>query len=134
MAKTRERTKGRQSVRTSFAGIPRRVMESEDFRSLSGNAVRLLLWMSYQYKGKNNGDLAATHTLAQSWGIGGKQTLVKALKELQMRRLISMTRQGKFTNPGGRCALYALTWLPVDECLGKELEIGPTRTPLRTEW
>lgn len=134
MATTRERAKGRQSGSKSFAGIPRKVMESEDFRSLSGNAVRLLLWMSYQYKGKNNGDLAATHTLAQSWGIGGKPTLVKALKELQMRRLISMTRQGKFTNPGGRCALYALTWLPVDECLGKELEIEPTRIPLRVDW
>lgn len=134
MAKTRERSKGRQSGRTSFAGIPRQVMESEDFRSLSGNAIRLLLWLSYQYKGKNNGDLSATYKLAQRWGIGARETLVKALRELQEKNLIARTRQGKFTNPGGRCSLYALNWLPVDECLGKDLEVEPTTRPKRVDW
>lgn len=134
MAITRERTKGRQSGRRSFAGIPRHVMDSDDFRYLSANAVRLLLWLAYQYKGNNNGDLSATHTQAQSWGIAGKATLTKVLGELQARRFLVLTRQGKFTNPGGRCALYALSWVPIDECPGKHLERDATRRPDRLDW
>jgi hypothetical protein len=45
--------------------------------------------------------------------------------------MIIKTRQGIFMNPGGRCGLYALTWLPIDECQGKKLEINPTITPPR---
>jgi len=41
------------------------------------------------------------------------------------------TRNGRFINPGARCALYALTWQPVDECIGKKLEISATKTPPR---
>ncbi len=45
--------------------------------------------------------------------------------------MIIKTRQGFFMNPGGRCALYALTWLPIDECQGKKLEVNSTTTPPR---
>ena len=41
------------------------------------------------------------------------------------------TRTGQFTNPGGVCALYAITWQPIDECKGKKLHVAPTNTPPR---
>lgn len=134
MALSREKAKGRKDGNKSYAGIPRHVMKTTDFRNLSGNAVRLLLWLAFNYYGKNNGDLSATHTQAKEWGLAGKDTLAKALKELMASRMITRTREGMFTNPGGKCALFALTWLPIDECPGKDLTVGPTRTPPRTDW
>jgi len=82
-----------------------------------------------QYRGNNNGDLSASFTQAQKIGIGSKTTLAKALRELQDAGLVIRTREGYFTNPGGRCALYALAWLPIDECPDKDLEVKPTVTP-----
>jgi len=118
------------SATGSFAGIPHRLMETDDFKVLSGSALKVLMMLLYQFRGKNNGDLSATATMARKWGIGSDQTLSKALKELQRANLIFQTRIGMFLNPGGRCALYALTWLSIDECNGK-LDCKPTATPLR---
>jgi hypothetical protein len=105
-------------------------METDDFRLLSGSALKVFMMLLYQFRGNNNGDLSATAKMARKWGVASDQTLCKALKELQHANLIFQTRVGMFLNPGGRCALYALTWLPVDECKGK-LDVGPTSTALR---
>lgn len=113
-----------------FAGIPRIVMESEDFRQLSSSAKVALLVLAYQYRGQNNGDLTAAASELRKWGVRSKITAQKAVQELLAANLIIRTREGRFQNPGGRCALYALTWQPVDECGGK-LEIRPTTTPPR---
>lgn len=114
----------------SFAGIPRIVIESRDFKELSHTGKVLLLLMAYQYRGKNNGDLSAAPALLKGWGISSKTTISKAVQELVERNLIIRTREGRFLNPGGRCALYALTWKPIDECQGK-IEVSPTLTPPR---
>jgi hypothetical protein len=105
-------------------------MDSDDFRALSGGALKVLLGILRQYRGANNGDMSATFTQAKSWGIGSKATLVKALDELQCCSLIIKTREGKFIRPGGCCALYAISWRPIDECEGK-LEVSATVTPPR---
>jgi hypothetical protein len=105
-------------------------MDSEDFRALSGGALKVLLGLLRQYRGSNNGDLSASLGQAQGWGVNSSSTLAAALKELQERNLIIRTREGRFTKPGGCCALYALSWQPVDECAGK-IEIGATITPPR---
>ena len=133
MRSAREKATGK-GIGMSFAAIPRWVMRSEDFRSIGGNATKVLIWLVCEYRGKNNGDLSATFSQAKEWGIKGKDTLARALKELLKAGLIVRTREGTFLNPGGRCALYAVTWLPVDECPGKDLEIQPTRGPLRQAW
>jgi hypothetical protein len=111
--------------------IPHLVMDSDDYRKLPPNAIRLLNAFVYQYRGKNNGDLTAAFTYMQDFGFRSKETLHKAIVQLLDARLITKTRQGFFMNPGGRCALYALTWLPIDECQGKNLEVSPTNTPQR---
>ncbi|WP_457788334.1 hypothetical protein [Pseudomonas sp. PL-6] len=105
-------------------------MDSEDFRALSGGALKVLLGLLRQYKGTNNGDLSASFTQAKDWGMNSRTTLAKALRELQECDLIRCTREGRFIKPGGCCALYALTWKPIDECGGK-LEVSPTTTPPR---
>ena len=114
-----------------FAGIPRIVMDSPDFQSLTGGGVKLLLELARQYTGKNNGDLTTAYSILKDRGFKSKDTITRAKDELLRLNLIVCTRSGMFTNPGGRCALYALTWQPVDDCSGKQLEISPTRTPSR---
>ena len=131
MGRNRERTKGRKDAPGGFAGIPRHVMDHPDYRSLSGNAVKALMMLAYQYKGKSNGNLTAAWSVAQKYGFRSEPTLCRAIKELVTKRMIIRTREGRFLNPGGRCALYALAWKPIDECPGKGLEVGPTTTPPR---
>ena len=125
------RIKNKKPHVRSFAGVPRVVIESEDFKRLPGNASKLLLILAYQYRGHNNGDLTAAYSCMQRFGFRSKQTLSNAIKSLLNANLICKTRDGLFLNPGGRCALYALTWQPIDECPGKRLDTGPTTTPPR---
>jgi hypothetical protein len=128
MTKTRKTKSG--SVKGHIR-IPHIVMDTDDYRNLPPNAVKLLNALVYQFRGKNNGDLTAAFTYMKDFGFKSQETLTKARDSLLEAGLIVKTRQGQFMNPGGRCALYALTWLPIDECSGKQLEIGPTNLPWR---
>jgi predicted transcriptional regulator len=114
-----------------FNGIPRVVMLTNDYRGLHGNAVKLLMALIHQYRGNNNGDLTAAFSVMQNWGFKSKETVANALQALQDAGLIMRTRTGRFMNPGGVCALYAITWQPIDECPGKNLEVKSTRNPPR---
>ena len=129
MARRRHKAKGRAEAGT-FALLPHAVMDSEDFRSISGSALIVLMSLLRQYRGSNNGDLSAEFSRIKQWGVGSKSTLAKALLELQERNLILRTREGRFMKPGGCCALYALTWQPIDECDGK-IEVAATATAPR---
>ena len=75
-----------------------------------------------QFKGSNNGDLAAAWKLMEKRGWRSKETLHRAKRELLEKGFIVTTRQG------GRhvCSLFAVTWLAIDECSGK-LDVAPTR-------
>ncbi|RRV57547.1 hypothetical protein EGJ08_18245 [Stutzerimonas stutzeri] len=106
-------------------------MQSPGHRALSFVARVVLQELMVQLKKNNNGDLSATRTMAREWGIGSDNTLRGALKELEAAGWIIQTRSSLFSRHGARCALYALSWLPIDECPGKDLEVGPTRAPLR---
>src|SRR5690554_388039 len=130
-ASRRENFKRKAGTR-HFAGIPDVVIESDSFRELSANAVRLLLLFAYQYRGNNNGDLSAPLSFTENWGILSSATLSKTLKELQAANLILKTRDPtrNRSSPHGQCALYALTWQSIDECKGKH-DCNPTRTPPR---
>lgn len=129
MARNRLKSKGRSESGT-FALLPHKVMDSEDFRALSHSALAVLMCLLRQYNGHNNGDLSAEFSRATTWGIGSKSTLAKALVELQARNLILRTREGRFMKPGGSCALYAITWQSIDECDGK-LEVPASVTAPR---
>ena len=125
MARTSPKAKGRKE-RGSFAGIPKVVMRHPDYIALSPNAKNLLLEFAFQFNGYNNGNLNAAWSNLNKRGWKSKTTLSKALKELLASNFIILTRTGYFQNPGKRCALYALTWRPINECPGKDLEVKST--------
>lgn len=127
MAKPR---KGKHHIKGGFSGIPRMVMDHPDYINLSGNAVKLLNELARQYRGSNNGDLTTSYSILKSRGFKSKGTIERNRNELLNAKLIIKTREGRFSNPHGVCALYALSWQPIDECNGK-LEIASTNTPPR---
>ena len=125
------RRKTKTGSKRGHIRIPHIVMDNDDYRNLPPNAIKLLNALVYQYRGKNNGDLTAAFTYMQHFGFKSKETLHRAIRQLLEAKMIIKTRQGFFMNPGGRCALYALTWLPINECQGKKLEVNSTATPPR---
>ena len=127
---SRRKIKGRAEKGT-FTLIPHAVMDNRDYVKLSYKSVKLLLDLAYQYRGKNNGDLTAAFSILRQRGWKREATIGAAIKELIAANLIIRTREGYFQNPKSRCALYALTWQPIDECKGKDIEISPTITPPR---
>ena len=116
----RERFKGRRDSGT-FMRIPTAVLDSPNFRALSHKAKALLLDIGARYSGHNNGDLAAPWSWMRERGWKSKDTLQRALVELQHYGMIEKTRQGGLHEPN----LYAFTWLAVDSCKGR-LDVAPT--------
>ena len=111
-----------------FLHLHRALLDCDDFISLKGNSIKLLIDLGRQYNGFNNGDLCATLSVMRKRGWNSNQQLTKALRELLKRELIIQTKQGGL-NLGPN--LYAITWQPIDECNGK-LEVSPTQVPLRS--
>jgi hypothetical protein len=109
--------------------IPVEVLTSEACRTLPSYAVRLLLAIAAQYRGKNNGDLAMTRTTARAFGVLSQGHLVEGISALLARGLIQKTRQGG-KKPLGPC-LYAVTWQQIDD-LGGKIECGPTTCAANT--
>lgn len=128
-SKKRARVKGREGL-GRFVAIPHSVLEHPDYQKLTGAAVKILLAMLTQYNGRNNGDFTLALSVMKSFGFNSSDTINSAKKQLLNHGLIIETRPGQFTNPGGICALYAVTWQPIDECHGK-LNTAPTSTPPR---
>lgn len=129
-SRRRERVKGRREM-GRFISIPHCVLDSPDYARLSYKSKALLVDLVYQYNGSNNGNLTVAFTVLKKRGWVREATIFNAIKELLEANLIIKTREGKFQNPHSRCALYALTWQPIDECIGKDLDVDPTQTPPR---
>lgn len=126
MARTRTKTKGRREGH-SFAGIPHAVLKTRKYASLSAWAVKLLVDVTAQYTGRNNGDLQASWSCLREQGWRSKGTLDAALKDLEAVGFIVRTRQGG----RNQCSLFAVTWAPIDECLDKrtkltKIDVRPT--------
>ncbi|APZ42928.1 hypothetical protein [Acidihalobacter ferrooxydans] len=125
----RQRATGRRES-GSFAAIPHAVLKTRKYASLSAWPVKLMLDLVAQYTGKNNGDFTAAWSVMREKGWNSKGTLTRALDELAAVGFIRLTRQGG----RHRCALYAITWQPIDECLDRrtrkpKLDVMPTKTP-----
>lgn len=104
-------SKGRKES-DSFLALPRALINSNNFSSLGGNAVKLLIQIGALHNGRNNGDLSAAFSELQLKGWRSKETLNNALKELLDKGFIFKTRQGRFPKT---CSLYALTWKNLDD-------------------
>jgi hypothetical protein len=120
----------RHSKSVTYPGylhLHRPLLESEDFRTLKGNPLKLLIDLGAQYNGFNNGDLCSAMSVLKKRGWNSNSQITAAIKVLKERNLIMETRQGGL---GIGPSLYALTWQPIDECGGK-LDVPATRTPPR---
>ena len=61
-----------------------------------------------------------------------RSILARALDALLESNLIIKSREGWFQGEhSSRCALYAVTWLGVNECPGKGLDVKANPRPLR---
>jgi hypothetical protein len=104
----------------SFASVFHRVYLSENHRLLTLKARVLLLDLTYQYRGGNNGtlvlcphvpDLKDGFTLIERTGLS-EPSIYRAAAELEVAGMIVCTQRGDFS---GRPSRFALTWEPVDE-------------------
>lgn len=120
---TQLKNKGRANRGPLFA-LPREILDSPAWARLSAHEIKLLVDMGAALRGANNGDLSCTWAAMHQRGWASRDTLARALAGLLSRGFITLTRQG-----GKRvCNLYAVTWLPVDECSGK-LDVKPRPVP-----
>lgn len=97
-----------------FAGIPNSVVESSAFKSLGGNAVKLLVIMAYQYNSYNNGDLVITESITGEW-MNGK-TMYRARDELYSTGFVVINAYGGLGSKKTKLpSLYAITWKPINK-------------------
>jgi hypothetical protein len=127
---SRIKTKGRRMT-GRFVGLPHVVIKNKDYIELSYKSKALLIDLMLQYNGRNNGDLTTALAILRDRGWKRQATIGEAVKELIDANLIIRTREGQFRNPFSRCALYAVTWQPIDDCKDKDLNVNPTSTALR---
>ncbi|RDH84508.1 MAG: hypothetical protein DIZ80_03240 [endosymbiont of Galathealinum brachiosum] len=124
MAKNKIKAKNRKES-GSFSLIPHTVTNSENYRSLSAKAVKLLIDTIARYNGSNNGDFDYSYKNMRKWGWNSNDTILKAKNELLLKGWLVLTRQGG----RNKCNLYALTIWSIDECHGK-LDRSATKTAL----
>jgi hypothetical protein len=109
----------------AFVTIPQSVLQSRAYIDASPHARMLLLDLTMQYRGDNNGDLCAAWKLMRPRGWRSEATLNKAKRELIEFGLIVEARKGARPN---KASLYALTWHALDHCNGK-LDMSPQGFP-----
>ena len=126
----RQQRKGRRTSGT-FTLLPHSVMDAPAFMNCRPSALKLLLDLSRQLNGRNNGGLIATFSKMKERGWRSTSTLEAAKKELISAGLIEQTRQGGLAQGARVPSLYAVTWLPIDEISDKAgnniLDVAPTR-------
>lgn len=110
MARTRENMRGRTSKTAGFSMLIHAYFQSSEYAELSPRAVKLLIDLYCQYRGKNNGDLCATYSMMKKVGWSSNDQLQKALAELLATGWIIVARRGGRRIPH----LYALTFIGID--------------------
>jgi hypothetical protein len=114
--KFREATGRRES--RGYINIPRTVLPR--LAMVSAPACKLFIDLYGQFNGKNNGDFTAAWSVMQKLGWKSRDTLARALRELQAYGLIFDTRRGGQDSKGRKPAtLWAVTFHAVDLCKGK---------------
>lgn len=96
------------STKHPIAAIEKRVIDSEAFAALPPSAVVVLLLLARNLDKGKNGHVFLSQEDAGRHGIE-KKTLYKQLKALTASGFIIPTTRGGH----GKCARYALTWLPL---------------------
>jgi hypothetical protein len=95
-----------------FVGIPYEVAKNHLFAELTPPQTKLLIDLSFQYNGKNNGMLSACHALMKKRG-WARASLYRAFSGLQHAGFVVVTRQG--WKRRGKPTLVAITWSEIDD-------------------
>jgi hypothetical protein len=100
------------SRKEQFIKLPREVLQSEAWRSLSINARRLIDYLMVEHMrqgGKHNGGLLAPYRQLEHFGF--HPNLIAGTIEEALRVGLVECRRGT----GRRASVYALTWLPFSD-------------------
>ena len=90
-------------------------MNSDAFKSLKGNEVKLLLLMSHFFIGNNNGDISLAMSIMKQW-FNSNTTLLSARDGLYEKGFIVINAYGGRSAEGKKLPhLYALTWLKIND-------------------
>lgn len=105
----RVNAKGRNEDGGQYALLPYVMLRSDAWQSLGGPAVKVWLEIRSRFNGSNNGKLSLSlDEGARLLGIG-KATVSRALKELEAKGFLEMTKRGQWY---GR---QATLWRTTDE-------------------
>lgn len=91
------------------------VIDSVAWRSLGYASQSLYVLMRRMLLGTSNGNISAALGDLKHYGWKSSSTLAKALKELKLLGLISVTRQGGIAFGQKVCTLYRFTDVDMDE-------------------
>lgn len=113
MSKRRKAT-GRTGTRP-FLGLPKEMLGSTAFATMSPHACKLLLALAAGYRGNNNGSLALPYSVAREvFGFTHKETYYRALHELQERGFLEITKPA--VRRGVQSSTrFAITWESIHE-------------------
>jgi hypothetical protein len=106
-----------------FAMLPVMVLETLAVTTLSHAAFRVLVLLTAQFNGFNNGAIGITAKQATGAGIGSDKTLYQSLRELELRQLVELSYPASRVPP--RPTMWSLTWLPLNDTQYSQ----STRTP-----
>ena len=98
------------------------IMDSEAYRHLSGNALKVLLSLVRIDNGTRNGQIAYSYRRAADDTGLSPRTCMRCLTELQDKGFIVCTKKGSFSRKVLHASLWRYTWQAWPE--GK---LGPTR-------
>jgi hypothetical protein len=96
-----------------FGMVPHKVFAHVAVRTLSHAAFRVLVLLTMQFAGRNNGGLGLTATQAAESGIRSDNTFYRALRELEEHGLIERTYHASRVPP--RPTMYGLAWIALDD-------------------
>ena len=103
--------KGRRRT-PPFVMITHAMMNTDAWRDLSGNAVKLLLHLVKMHNGGNNGEIfLGERDAAAALGIA-RNTVSKAFDDLISHGFLSKTQQGSFNVKIRLATIWRLTFLP----------------------
>ena len=124
-----DKRKPLKPISDAFALVPRRVIQSEAYKSLPDWAVRVLVALAGQYNGFNNGEIYLTSSNFRRLGVRAFWHVAAGCSLLATVGLIRRQR------PTGNATLasccFALTWLPIE----REAQDGSNvSSPATDEW
>jgi hypothetical protein len=112
--------KGSGSKRDSgkFVALPNHIIKCAGFRKIGYASRSLLIDISLQFTGNNNGRLVACSKYLTPLGWNSHATITRSLRELLEAGLLIQTRLGMKPN---RAAWFAIPWQQLDESAGLEI-------------